>query len=156
MNVIAGHRGQALHRPSLVSPLVRTRVWVNRHAIDLRLAEGESVLSSADLAHRAGQLESVRWRRSLAAGIRRLIGDAEGPSRPLSSAVPIQRRAILCARSELERLAAAIDADAPVAVEGLAQAQLLITDGHSPLFSSSPDGAIEDAVRSARAALVVD
>jgi hypothetical protein len=133
-----------------------TRVWVNRNSIDLRLAEGESVLVSPDLAYRARQLESHRWRRSLAAGIRRLIGDAEGPSRPLSSAVPIQRRAILCARSELDGLAAAIEAHGPVAVEGLAQAQLLITDGHSPLFSSSSDGAIEDAVRGARAALVVD
>ncbi len=131
------------------------KVWVNRHSIDLRLAEGESVIVSPDLAYRARQLESQRWRRSLATGIRRLIEDAEGPSRPLSSAVPIQRGAIVCARAELEGLAAAIDAGGPVAVEGLAQTQLLITDGHSPLFSSSPDGAIEDAVRCARAALVV-
>jgi hypothetical protein len=155
MNVIAGHRGHALHRPSLGSPLLRTRVWVNRHAIDLRLAEGESILSSPALGHRAKQLTSLRWRRSLAAGIRRLLEDAESPSRPLSSAVPIQRRAIVCARSQLEGLAAEIEADGPLAVEGLARVQLLITDGHSPLFSSSPDGAIEDGVRSARAALRV-
>jgi hypothetical protein len=156
MNAIAGHRGHALPRPSLGSPVLRTRVWANRHAIDLRLSEGENILSSPALAHRARQLASRRWRRSLAAGIRRLIDDAESPSRPLSSAVPIQRRGIVCARRELERLAADIEADRPVAVVGLARVQLLITDGHSPLFSSSPDGAIEDAVRGARAALLVD
>ena len=155
MNTIAGHRNHALPRPSLGSPLLRTRVWVNRHAIDLRLAEGESILSSPDLAYRAKQLTSLRCRRLLAAGIRGLLEDAESQSRPLSSAVPIQRRAILCARAQLEGLAAEIETDGPIAVEGLARVQLLITDGHSPLFSSSPDGAIEDAVRTARLALLV-
>lgn len=56
--------------------MLRTRVWVNRHALDLRLAEGERILSSPDLAYRAKQLTSLRWRRSLAAGIRRLPEDA--------------------------------------------------------------------------------
>jgi hypothetical protein len=156
MNTIAGHRNHALPRPGLGSPLLRTRVWVSRHAIDLRLAEGESILSSPVLARRAEQLASIRCRRSLAAGIRRLIEDAERPSRPLSSAAPIQRRAILRARAELERLAADLEADGPIKIEGIARVQLLLTDGSSPLFSSFPDGAVEEAVLGARAAFPVD
>jgi hypothetical protein len=138
-----------------MNAITGTRVWVNRHGIDRRLAEGESARSSPDLALRARQLESQRWRRSLSAGIRRLIEDAESPPRPLSSAVPIQRRAIVCARRELEGLASVIEAGGAVAPGGLARVRLLITDGQSPLFSPSHDGAIGEAVRSARAALLV-
>jgi hypothetical protein len=156
MHTIEGHRKHALSRASFGSPLLRTRVWVNRPAIDQRLAEGESIHATPELAHRADQLASIRCRRSLATGIRRFIEDAERTARPLSSAAPIQRRAILRARAELERLAAELEADEPMGIEGIARVQLLITDGHSPLFSSSPDGAIEEAVRSARAAFRVD
>jgi hypothetical protein len=156
MNTIAGHRNQALPRVSLGSPLLRTRVWLSRYAIDLRLAEGESILSSPELAHRAEQLASIRCRRSLSAGLRGLIEDAERSSRSLSSAAPIQRRAILRARAELERLAAELEADGPVGLEGIAKVQLLITDGGSPLYSSFPDGALEEAVLNARAAFPVD
>jgi hypothetical protein len=156
MNTIAGHRNHALPRVSLGSPWLRTRVWLSRHSIDQRLAEGESILAGPELAHRAEQLASIRSRRSLAAGIRGLIEDAERPSRPLSSAAPIQRRAILRARAELTRLAAELEADEPIRLEGIARVQLLITDGSSPLYSSLPDGALEEAVLNARAAFPVD
>ena len=102
-------------------------MWVNRHSIDLRLAEGESI-SSPDLAHRAKQLNRSagdgRWRRASA-----LLEDARA-SRPLSSAVPIQRRAILRARSS--RLAA------------------IEATGRSP-WRASPE-ALRSPVRTARAA----
>ena len=156
MNTIAGHRNHARPLSALGSPLLRTRVWVNRFAIDLRLAEGESILSSPELSHRADQLASIRCRRSLADGLRRLIEDAESTTRPLSSAAPIQRRSILRARVELERLAAELDSDDPIRIEGIARVQLLLTDGTSPLYSSFPDGALEEAVSRARAAFPVD
>jgi hypothetical protein len=155
MNTIAGHRNHALPRLALASPLLRTRVWLGRYALDLRLAEGENILSSRQLAHRADQLASIRCRRSLAAGLRRLIEDAESTSRPLSSAAPIQRRSILRARAELEQLAAELDSDDPLTIEGIARVQLLLTDGTSPLYSPFPDGTLEEAVSHARAAFSV-
>ena len=85
-----------------------------------------------------------------------MIEDAERPARALSSAVPIQRRAILRARLGLERLAAELDGDEPVRLAGIARVQLLLTDGNSPLYAALPDGALDEALAHAHAALLLD
>ena len=147
------HMGSVTHSPPLRLAL---RVWLTRQTLDHRLARGESMLASAALSRRARQLTSVRGRHSLAAGLRSVIDEAERPPRTLSSAVPIQRRAVLRARPELERLAAELEADEPVRLAGIARVQLLLTEGSSPLYTALPDGTLDDAVAHALAALLLD
>ena len=70
-----------------------------------------------------------------------MIEDAERPPRWLSAAVPIQRGATRRARPELV---------------GIARAQLLLTEGNSPLYAGYPDGALEDSLEHAHASLLLD
>jgi len=156
MTSVTQSRQHGLPHLSLGSPWLRARVWLTRQTLDHRLAAGESMLASAALTRRAGQLTSVRSRRSLAAGIRRVTADAELPAPALSAAVPIQRRAILRARHGLERIAAELAADEPVRLAGIARVQLLLTEGSSPLYTALPDGALDEAVAQAWAALLLD
>ncbi len=114
------------------------------------------MLDSPELTRRAQQLGSVRRRHTLAAGLRRVIEDSERPTRVISAAAPIQRRAILHARTQLERLAAEVGGHDPVRLEGIARVQILLTDGTSPLFMALPEGALDDAVARAQAALSLD
>jgi hypothetical protein len=145
-----------LTHQGLGSPGLRMRVWLTRRTLDHRLAEGESILSSRALARRADQLASLRCRHSLSNGLRRVIGDAERPSRSLTAAVPVQRGAVLHARVGLERLAARLESDEPVALEGVARVQLLLTDGGSPLFTAHPEGELEQLLEHAELALEAD
>ena len=131
---------------SFGSPVLRLRVWLTRQTLDHRLAQNESMLASPAMTRRGEQLTSQRSRRSLAAGLRRVIEAAERPSRGLSAAVPIQRRAILRARPDLERLAAELDAAEPVSLSGIARVQVLLTDGRSPLYMALSEGALDEAV----------
>ena len=140
----------------LGSPWLRARVWLTRQTLDERLAAGESMLANEALTRRAEQLASVRGRHSLAAGVRRALEDAERPARALSSAVPIQRRAILRSRLRLERLAAELEGDEPVRLAGIARVHLLLTDGNSPLYTALPDGTLDQALAQAHAALLLD
>jgi hypothetical protein len=56
---------------------LRARVWLNRRALDRRLAEGMLPASSPELDYRAEQLLSSRYRRSFATGIKRIIEAGE-------------------------------------------------------------------------------
>jgi hypothetical protein len=156
MNTVTEHRGHLVPHLRLGSPWLRARVWLNRQSLDRRLAHGESTLASPELARRGEQLASIRSRHSLAVGIRRVLGDAERPRRALSAAAPVQRRPILDARARLEQLAADLDAHEPVKLAGIARVRLLLTDGASPLYSPHPQGALDEAVAHAQAALVLD
>jgi hypothetical protein len=156
MNSVTQHRPHTLPQLRLVSPWLSARVWLNRQTLAQQLAQGESMLASDALTRRAKQLASARCRHSLAAGLRRVIEDAERPARTLSAAVPIQRRAILRARLELERLATELDGPEPVKLAGIARVQLLLTDGNSPLYTALPDGALDEALAHARASLLLD
>ena len=156
MNTVTQHRAHLLPRVRRGPSLLRARVWLTRQSLDHRLAHGESTLASPELARRGEQLASIHSRHSLAVGIRRVIADAERPTRALSAAVPVQRRPILGARARLEQLAADLDAHEPVKLAGIARVRLLLTDGASPLYSPLPQGALDEAVAHAQAALVLD
>lgn len=156
MDSVTQHRPHALPQLSLGHPWLRTRVWLTRQTLDHRLAQGESILESPVLSRRAEQLTDIRRRRSLAAGLRRVIDDAERPVRTLSAAVPIQRRAILRARRELVRLADELEGDEPVRLAGIARVQLLLTHGDSPLYEAHPEGALDEALAHAHTSLLLD
>jgi hypothetical protein len=73
--------------------------------LDRRLAAGARPEESPALRRRARMLRSDRKRRALAAGIARLIREADAPAGPLTSAVPIQRDAVRTCRPLLLMIA---------------------------------------------------
>ena len=133
--------------------MVGVRVWLHRGALDRALAGGADTASDPQLAHRAAQLRTPRRRRALASSLQRTIREAGEPPRPLSSAVPVQRRKVLTARDEIEQLAQDLTGPDEVQPRGILLVHDLLTHGDSPFFTPGPDGILGHAVRHARAAL---
>ena len=156
MNMVTQHRAHLPPRVRRGPSLLRARVWLTRQSLDHRLAHGESTLASPELARRGEQLASIRsGTRSPKAS----VVSSRTPSdrrRALSAAAPVQRRPILDARARLEQLAADLDAHEPLKLAGIARVRLLLTDGASPLYAPLPQGALDEAVAHAHAALVLD
>ena len=110
------------------------RVWLQRGALDRRIARGADTSENPRLARRARQLTSRRCRRGLAQGLRNLVEAGEHPSRGLTSAVPVERHQII----------------------GVALIEELLTSGDSPVFAPSPPGAVRDALTHAHAAMFLN
>jgi hypothetical protein len=108
---------------------------------------------SVPLAH----WSEARRRRSLAAGLVRLVAAAEQPrKRTLSATVPVQRQAILSSRALVLELADDLRAiDQPVNPKGVALVKELLCHGSSPAYSPLGDDALRNALRQARAALLL-
>ena len=135
---------------------VRSRVLLQRGALARRLAAGASPEDSPELARRAEQLTSERNRRVVASGLERVIEAAEEPPSRYSSAVPLRRAEILSERTGLLGLAAELrDTSQDVNVRGVALVERLLTDGGSPLYTSSANETLDGAIRQARAALLL-
>jgi hypothetical protein len=129
------------------------RVWLRRETLDRSLAHGADPSTTPELSRRARQLTSRRCRNGLAAGIRNLVAAAEETKHPYSAAAPIERRTILSERASLLDLADDLAGDDEVAPRGIALVDSLLTDGTSPVYMPSPDGALHAAVVHARATL---
>jgi hypothetical protein len=129
------------------------RVWLRRGALDRRLAEGADPEASPELALRARQLTSRRFRASLARSIYRLLDTADRPPAGVSSSIPVQRHDILADRGLLLGLAADLESSDELKPKGIALLERLITDGASPVYVSSADGTLHDLLGQARAAL---
>jgi hypothetical protein len=129
------------------------RVWLRRGALDRRLARGADPSDSPQLARRAQQLKSRRCRHGLAQGIRNLLDAAEEPRRALTSAVPLQRRAILTESPLLIGIARELTSEDDLNPRGIALVEQLLTDGDSPLYGPAPEGALHEALIHARAAM---
>jgi hypothetical protein len=134
---------------------LRARVWLNRRALDLRLAEGALPASSPELDYRAEQLLSSRCRRQFATGIKRIIEAAEEPASSLTASAPVRRQEILAARCDLLELAELIRHEEGLQVRGLALIERFLTSAESPLFHPSPEETLERTVRRIRAALLL-
>jgi hypothetical protein len=134
---------------------LRGRVWLNRRALDRRLAEGTLPASSPELDYRAEQLLSARRRRSFATGIKRIIEAAEEPASSLTAAAPVRRQEILAARCDLLELAELLRHEEGLQVRGLALMERFLTSADSPLFHPSPEETLERTVRRVRAALLL-
>jgi hypothetical protein len=125
--------------------------------LDRRLAAGASPGESAGLRRRARKLTSKRRRRELAAAIFRLVDEADGPAKPFSAAVPIQRRAVDACRELLLMVAEDLeDTGLRVNPKGVALVDQLLRDGGSPVYAPLGERALEEAVRHARAALLLE
>ena len=104
---------------------------------------------------------ALRARRLVEPG-RRVDARARDPARAARRVAPradaradadAQRRGPRRGRAELDDLARRLVAPHPPAVRGLAQVNLLVTDGTGPLYSGDGAASLVSAVRRARAAL---
>ena len=132
------------------------RVWLRRGKLDRLIAEGTSPQADPEVAKRAAQLTSARYRRGLATGLLRLVDAAEEAPAVFSSSVPLRRGEILTNRALIQDLAAHLRSDDPVTPRGVALVERMLTWGGSPLYAPHLDGALEADLRHARAALLLD
>ena len=129
------------------------RVWLQRGALDRRIALGADPSTSPELSRRARQLTSHRTRAGLAAGIRRVVEEAEYPQRAYSAAVSVHRREVLRERGFLVAIAEDLLSDDELSPRGIALVEALLTDGSSPIYSPAYEGALHAQLTHARAAL---
>lgn len=115
----------------------RTRLWTHLRSrrLDQALASHISPDSSAALSLRARALIGTTARAALAGSVRRLIKEAEHPTRPLTFRVPICRAKILRSRETLEALADRLVSADPVDACGVARVRLLLSDGSGPIYA---------------------
>jgi len=119
-------------------------------ALDRALAAGRSPEAAPAVALRAEHLTEAATRRNLARSLRELVRRAGGAPAPWSRVVPVARTRVLDASPELDRLANLLLAPGPVGAAGVAQVQLLITDGTGPLYNPA---ASEDLALAAERAI---
>jgi len=135
---------------------LRDRLSARMHAErwDQALARGSSPEGSAPLALHAQALASEACRRELAAGLSRILEDAEGGRVPDWNALGPRHHSahVLCARREIEALVGLLLAPAPVSTRGVARVRLLVTDGGGPLYRrTDPTALADELTRAARA-----
>jgi hypothetical protein len=129
------------------------RVWLQRGALDRRLAHGADPNATPALSRRARQLTSRRCRAGLAEGLRNVVDAAEEPPRGYSAAVPVRRREILAEREFMIAIVEDLLSDDELSPRGIALVEQMLTDGRSPLFVGDPEGDLHGALTHARAAL---
>ena len=134
---------------------IAPRVWLRRGSLDSRLARGASPDEAPDLAARARQLMSRRQRTRLAEGLERSVQTVEEPSQRFDASAPLDRTAVKDARDDLVALALELRSGDPLNPRGVALVEQLLTHGDSPLYVHAPAGALRQAARQARAALLL-
>jgi hypothetical protein len=134
-----------------VEPRWRDRLHARLRAdrIDHQLATGASPDGELAAALRARTLTSTRYRRSLAAGVQRVISEAMSPSGPSTARLPLNRGHVRQALGDLKELHATLVASGPVHAAGVAQTKLLLTEGSGPLRGRCD---VEDLGRTVRRA----
>jgi hypothetical protein len=111
----------------------RLMARLQARALDRQLARGVAPETCGALALRARTLIGPSARAALARQLRRVVSDVRGGHVWLSR-VAVRRPAVLDAADELEVLADRLVAPGPVDVRGVAEVQLLLTDGTGPLY----------------------
>lgn len=113
--------------------LDRLSAHLRARALDRALAAGEPAEARPDVALRARRLTMLSTRRQLARTLREVILRARKGS--IRSRVPVARWSVVSATPELSRLADELILPGPVDARGVAQVQMLITDGMGPLYN---------------------
>ncbi len=121
--------------------------------LDRQLAAGMSPDAGELLTIRGERLSSRRYRARIAAGLARVVRDAEATTRGFSAAVRPDRREVIAARTVLAALDRRLRAVEPVSPRGVAMLESLLTDGMSPLYRPTEFGALGSRLRAAAAAL---
>jgi hypothetical protein len=110
----------------------RLEAWLRAGSLDRELASGVAPETCGALSLRARRLIGPAARSRLARQLRRVVRDARGGHAWMTRVAP--RPEVLDAAAELDVLADRLTAPGPVDVRGVAQAQLLLTDGTGPLY----------------------
>src|SRR6516164_137745 len=134
--------------------------------LDRRLADGARPEADAVLAARAMILTSVRYRRGLAASLRRTLAASVSPQvrpRPMAASrsagaarqpyVPLRRDRIAGSASELDGLARSLAGQNPVPVQGVAMVSQLLADGGGPLYRAGARDDLDALIERAAQAL---
>jgi len=128
-------------------------VWWRGTDLDRRLAMGEDPWASDELALRARNLTSARYRKRVANALAGVLRSAGSSSPRFTAAVRPCSEAVLEAGAVIASLERQLRASGPVAARGVAQIRLLLIDGNGPLYRPSDAGALADCLRAAAAAL---
>jgi hypothetical protein len=135
--------------------------------LDRQLADGARPEANAILAARAMFLTSARFRRSLAASLRRILVASMSPetrprlmaaSRSAGAArqphVPLRRDGIARSAPGLAGLAGSLAAQGPVPARGVAMVSQLLTDGGGPLYRADCRDDLNAIIERASQALI--
>jgi hypothetical protein len=125
---------------------------LNAAALDRTLARGVSPDTSLALQRRAWTLNQPAMRRELGGQLRRILRPAQRPM-GLGTRVEPRRARVLAAEPEFRLLASRLESSRSVAVAGIAQVRVLLTDGCGPLYYRGSDQELVAAVREATSAL---
>jgi hypothetical protein len=151
LTAVPGHAGTDRSARSLK---LRTYAMTHRGSLTRELSEGASPASSPALALRADQLTSERRRRMLARSLRHTVNEAVHPLPRRAMFGLARRSAVLDARDPIDILVKRLHSPEPVAAEGVALVERMLTDGAwSPLYNPGPAGALRRLVVMATSAL---
>lgn len=131
----------------------RALVRLESHKLDEALAGGTPPEVSAALALRARQLTALSRRRSMAEAIGAIVGEVRGAQQTDRVRIRPVRARVVAAEEELSRLAEELAMPGPVAARGVAQAELLLTDGTGALYNPARRISVGALAASARANL---
>lgn len=158
----SAYNAAPLHHPARsssagASPMLRLRVYLTRPWLDRRIAARSRHTATAALELRARQLTCARSRRRLARQLREIVEYAQRTgSRPVFSAVVIDRRAVLRGKHVILGLAERLEGPAPVSPRGITRVQRFLTDGLGPLFNPNSRETMVQAVWNIEDALEPD
>ena len=145
-------RFRAATEPTRRSLGRRVSMWFHRIELDEQLAAGAQPSPGTLLHDRAEQLSAPGERAKLARAFEKTLNEARKPARIHGAQLPLRRREIRNCDEDIIALVRRLDDATPIDVQGAAMAELLITDGASPLYRAG-DRSLRFAIRSARLAL---
>ncbi|MGD0453244.1 MAG: hypothetical protein ABSB69_06575 [Solirubrobacteraceae bacterium] len=136
---------------------LRLRVYVARGALDRQIAAGRPHESTPALALRARQLTDPRTRQQIARSLRGIVdyADYRASHRVISASV-VEPAAVRRARHPILGLAERLEGTVPVNPAGVARAQVLLTDGLSPLYNRNCPRTATQAIYEVQDALEAD
>ncbi len=117
--------------------LVRLSALVRSRQLDEALARGTPPETDAALALRARRLTTLRRRRAISSGLRRVVRDTCRGVTPSQARISPRHIQVIAASDELTRLADVLASPGPVAARGVAQAWILLTDGTGALYNTN-------------------
>jgi hypothetical protein len=133
---------------------MRLRVATRRNALTEQLAEGVDPNSTPELALRAHQLTSDRYRRVMSRSLRRATSEARDPAITRRIVSIINRYAVLQAQDAIQETIARLASPDPVETKGMAMLQRMITDGTtSPLYNWAEPGSLRRQLLGAKGEL---
>jgi hypothetical protein len=130
--------------------IARLTARLRSGALDRALIAGADPASSPQLAARAANLTTPRFRELIADGLERLLLVAEGPTRRWWAAG--RRAAVVANACELRELAALLRGGSLLCARGMAIVGELLSDGAGPAYLGEADGLAQELHR-ARVAL---